>query len=369
MASRREALQLGVALAAASLTAACTETGNQAIPPTDKQGNFRLTHSIGLGGVAIGDGMNSHPDGDCRETLEEAWNAGIRYYDTSPWYGYGLSERRFGNFLYNVPREQFILSTKVGRVFTGDPHFIATDEIWKGKANFRYKFDYSGPGARRSVEDSLNRLGLSYIDIVYVHDIELVNTEINFEDSFKECSQGAFRELSKMRDEGIIKAWGIGVNTVEPVIRVIKEADPDICLCAEQYSLIEHEHALHNLFPLARERGVQLAMAGALNGGYLAGTPRYQYLTSNVTLARSQKRAALQEIAHRHRVDLRTAAIQFALAPSAVTSVPLGMHTATQVRENIAAFHATVPEDFWSELKHTGLIEPDAPTVPHGRGL
>ncbi len=323
-----------------------------------------MHHALGLGGVAIGDGMNINSDEDSRATLQEAWNSGVRYYDTSPFYGYGLSERRFGNFLYNVAREEFVLSTKVGRLFTGDANFRGQDATWKGKPNFRYTYDFSGPGVRRSVEDSLNRLGLPYIDIVYVHDLDSVNPDIDWNQRFEECKRGAFLELSRMRDEGVIKGWGLGVNTIEPIIRAIHEADPDICMCAEQYSLIDHQKALYNLFPLAAEKDVQLAMVGVLNGGYLAGTPRYAYHESKVTTQISQKRDALRAVAARHSVDLRTAAIQFALAPSVVTSVPIGMHTPVQVRENVESFHTRIPEDFWSELKQQKLIAADAPTEP-----
>ena len=375
MITRRNTLQLGAALAVATaVTAACSKDENAsrhspAPPSTSRRGRFRLAHALGLGGVAIGDGMSEHTDADCRATLEEAWRSGIRYYDTSPFYGYGLSERRFGNFLYNVPREQFVLSTKVGRLFTGDAEFKGRDRTWKGKPNFRYAYDFSGAGVRRSVEDSLNRLGLPYIDIVYVHDLDAANPYIDWKQRFEECKRGAFPELSKMRDEGLIKSWGLGVNNVEPIVRAINESDPDICMCAEQYSLIDHENALRDLFPLAQKKGVQLVMAGTLNGGYLAGTPRYAYQESKATPQISQKRDALRAVAARHSVDLRTAAIQFALAPGAVSSVPLGMHTADQVRENVTSFHTAVPDDFWSELKQERLIAQDAPTAPRNLPL
>ncbi|EFV12082.1 aldo/keto reductase [Segniliparus rugosus] len=378
MATRRHALQLGAVLAATSaISTACAkggipDSGNGAAksaPAPSTRGQFRLRHALGLGGVAIGDGMNVHSDEDCRATLEEAWNSGIRYYDTSPFYGYGLSERRFGNFLYNVPREEFVLSTKVGRLFTADARFQGRDSTWKGKANFSYRYDFSGPGVRRSVEDSLNRLGLPYIDIVYVHDLDSANPDIDWSRRFDECARGAFPELSKMRDEGLIKGWGLGVNNVEPIMRAIRESDPDICMCAEQYSLIEHENALRNLFPLAQEKDVQLVMVGALNGGYLAGTPRYAYQESKATPQIAQKREALRAVAARHDVDLRTAAIQFALAPSVVASVPVGMHTADQVRENVASFRTRVADDFWSELKQANLILQDAPTAPRDLAL
>lgn len=328
-----------------------------------KQGHYQLRHRFGLGGVAIGNGMNLNTDEDCRQALETAWDAGIRYYDTSPWYGRGLSERRFGNFLYNKKREEYILSTKVGRLLKGDPTAeYRKDDFWKGPANFDYAYDYTAAGVRRAVEDSLQRLGLPYIDFVFIHDLDSDNEDIDWKEQFEVCKKGAFPELSKMRDEGLIKGWGLGVNQLDPIIRTIEESDPDIFLSAAQYSLIKHKDWIERLDPLLRKTGKQVVLGGVLNSGYLAGTPRYSYKESNVTPEIAGKRDQLRAVASRHGVDLRTAAIQFSLAPESVTSVVIGAHTAEQVKQNLESLKTEIPDDFWKDLKEQKLIVDQAPT-------
>jgi D-threo-aldose 1-dehydrogenase len=328
------------------------------------QGHFKLDHRFGLGGVAIGDGMNVNSDEDCRAALQAAWDAGVRLYDTSPWYGFGLSERRFGNFLYNKKREDFILSTKVGRVFHADATFRlkTNDPLWFGTPNFNYRYDFSASGVRRSVEDSLQRLGLPYIDMVYIHDLDSHNKDINWEERFEECKRGAFPELIRMRDEGIIRGWGLGVNDIDPILRTIRESDPNIHLSAEQYSLILHEDAVERLLPVAEEKGNQIVLGGTLNTGYLAGSPRYYYRQSQVTPQIAAKRDQLREVAARHGVDLRTAALQFALAGRAVTAIAVGAHNAQQVQQNVASLSVQIPEAFWAELRERRLISPNART-------
>lgn len=350
---------------AISITESYAQEGEAASTSAESatQGKSRLSHRFGLGGVAIGNGMNVHSDEDCRNTLEAAWNAGVRLYDTSPWYGVGLSERRFGNFLYNKKREDYILTTKVGRVLHPDKDFkLPEDALWKSKPNFNYTYDFSGPGVRRSIEDSLQRMGLPYIDYIFIHDLDSDNEDIKWEERFEECKKGAFPELSKMRDEGIIKGWGLGVNQVDPILRTIKESDPDIFLCAAQYSLIKHDDVIKRLFPVLDQSNIQLVLGGVLNGGYLAGTPRYSYKESLVTPEISQKRDKLRSIADKHNVDLRTAAIQFGLSPSQVTAIVIGAHTPQQSDENIKSLSASIPEDFWAEVKEEKLVLPDAST-------
>jgi D-threo-aldose 1-dehydrogenase len=321
----------------------------------------KMGHMFGLGGVAIGNGMNLNTDEQCRETLEAAWNLGIRYYDTSPWYGFCLSERRFGNFLFNQKREDYILSTKVGRLFHGDKNFKIPDpEMWKGKSPFNYKYDFSASGVRRSIEDSLQRMGVSYIDYVFVHDLDAENHDIDWLEKFEECKKGAFPELIRMREEGIIKGWGLGVNRIDPILKTINESDPDIFLSAQQYSLIQHEDAVKRLFPAAENRGVQIILGGVLNTGYLAGTPRYKYKISEVTPEVFMRRNLIQQVCDKYKVDMRTAALQFAYAPKQVTSVAVGARTKEQITQNVESLKVKIPFAFWEELKEKGVIIPEA---------
>lgn len=324
---------------------------------------YRPLSTSGLGGVAAGNGFHENPDKDVNEALAAAWNSGVRYYDTSPWYGLGLSERRFGHFLRNQKREEFTLSTKVGRVLTGDKDFELKDGLWKGKLNFKYHYDYSAAGIRRSIEDSLQRLGLPYLDIVYIHDISPDNGDMkeNWVKYFDEALKGAMPELTKMRKEGIIKAWGMGVNTIEPAVKAIEQADPDIILSATQYSLIKHEDALNKLFPVCEKSGVSVVVGAALNAGFLAGVDRYDY-SGKFPEGVKEKLAKLTAIAKKHNTDLRTAALQFSAAPKVVSAVIPGAWNAGQATANAESFSAVIPAAFWDDLKSQKLIAANAPT-------
>ncbi|MBA2114657.1 aldo/keto reductase [Bremerella alba] len=326
-----------------------------------KSRRYRPSSRFGLGGVAIGNGFAPTTDQDANRTLESAWNAGVRYFDTSPFYGFGLSERRFGHFLDDHSPDDYVLSTKVGRVFT------ATSEppqagIWKDPSSFKYQYDYSAAGVRRSIEDSLQRLGVSQIDIVFIHDLNEGNGDLgkDWTKYFDQAVKGAMPELCKMRDEGIIKAWGLGVNQPEPALRASRESDPDIHLLATQYSLMDHEKALHTTFPKLEEKGISVVVGAPLNAGYLAGRDRYHY-DGKIPDWAPQKRSRIQKIAHQHGVDLRTAALQFCLGPKVVSAVIPGARNASQTEADVQSMKIDIPDGFWSDLKREGLIAKGAP--------
>jgi D-threo-aldose 1-dehydrogenase len=323
---------------------------------------FRPLHKAGLGGVAIGNGFQQHSDVASLQTMEAAWNAGIRYYDTSPWYGLGISERRMGMFLKDKPKEQFTISTKIGRILEPQENFQADGLLWEGKMNFKHRYDYSAAGARRSVEDSLQRLGLSSIDIVFIHDLSPDNGDMKdkWTTYFAEAANGAMKELTKMREEGLIKGWGLGVNTIEPILKTLEVADPDIFLSACQYSLIEHEADLDKVFPKVAEKDVSIVVGAPLCAGFLAGKDRYLY-SGKFPAGVKEKLKALQQVAQNHAVDLRTAALQFAAAPDVVSAVIPGASSAQQAIANTESFEAKIPADFWKELKAEKLIAAHAP--------
>ena len=323
---------------------------------------FRPKDKAGFGGVALGNGFQQNPDRECLEAVEAAWDAGIRLYDTSPWYGLGISERRMGLFLKDKPRESFTLSTKVGRLLIPKENFSAHELLWKGKLNFSYKYDYTASGVRRSVEDSLQRLGLSAIDIVFIHDLSPDNADMKttYPSYFQQAVKGAMPELTKMREEGIIKGWGLGVNTIEPILQTLSAADPDIFLSACQYSLIKHEDDLNGVFPKVAERNVSIIVGAPLCAGFLSGKDRYLY-DGQFPDGVKDKLASLKRVATNHAVDLRTAALQFAAAPEVVSGVIPGAHTAEQAVQNAASFKIAIPADFWAELKDEKLIAENAP--------
>ena len=330
---------------------------------------FRPEFRFGLGGVPVGNEFEFVTDEDAHRTLEAAWSAGVRYFDVSPWYGLGLAERRYGMFLHNQPRDSYLISSKVGKLLKAAPRNNSRELFPYGNSPNNVVFDYTADGVRRSIEDSLQRLGIDRLDVVFVHDLSPDNVLLPspWEEQFAIALAGAFPALSRLRDEGVIRGWGIGVNTPEPILRVMQESDPDVCLLASQYSLIDHAAALNEVFPAARERGVGFVIGSALNAGFLSGSPRYNYGENswNISAEHLAKRERLRVVANRFGVDLRTAALQFSAAPEVAAALIVGARTGAQVLENATSMQATIPPAFWTELRRQRLIEQNAP-VPGG---
>lgn len=325
---------------------------------------FKPQFRFGMGGVSLGNEFNKHTDREAEETLQSAWDVGVRYFDVAPWYGYGLAERRFGHFLHNQPRQDFLLSSKVGKLFKASKNNRHAEVYPLSDSPNDIVFDYTADGVRRSIEDSLQRLGVDALDIAFVHDIspDFAYFPNGWEEQYEISRKGAFPALSKMRDEGIIRAWGIGVNTPEPILKVINDADPDVCLCARQYSLIDHAATVNELFPAVREKNVSLVMGSSLNAGFLSGSPRYNYGKENFKIPADaiKKREALRAAAARHGVDLRTAALQFSAAASEAVALVVGARSAEQISQDWNSTQAKIPGDFWADLLHEKLIDPNA---------
>lgn len=375
MVSRRDFLST-VAIGAGALSAmsavfpstvfaAGSSAGSQALRQTAKTagGRYRPPYRIGQGGSPLGNASSiAIPNTEAYAVLENAWNSGIRYYDTAPFYGFGLSEQRFGHFLSEKKRDEYALSTKVGRIFT------ATDtprkSAWANPLSFDYTYDYSASGVRRSIEDSLQRLGVSSIDIALIHDLSPDNGDMrdNWQEYLDQAINGAMPELIKMREEGIIKAWGMGVNTLPPILRTLEHSDPDIFLSACNYTLIDHEEALNTVFPVCDKRGVSIIVGSPLNNGFLAGRDRFNYAGDRKPKPHHiEKRSRLNAIAQSYGVDLRTAALQFCAAPPTVSAIIPGARRANQPAENVVSMQTKIPADFWAELKQEKLIAANAP--------
>jgi D-threo-aldose 1-dehydrogenase len=214
-------------------------------------------------------------------------------------------------------------------------------------------FDYSASGVRRSVKDSLQRLGIDSLDIVFVHDLSTDNKYLDGKwlEHFEIAKQGAFPELTHMRQEGLIKAWGLGVNTPEPILATMEAADPDIFLMASQYSLIDHEYALKHVFPKVRKRNISLVMGSALNAGFISGSNRYGYGGHEIPAEFISKRNQLAVIAKAHGVDLRKAALQFSVMPDVTAALICGARTAQEITEVVESMKVKIPANFWEELK------------------
>lgn len=312
-------------------------------------------HRLGLGGVAIGTAFEPLTDGQSYEVLQKAWDLGIRYYDTSPWYGLTKSERRFGNYLHGQNREEFVLSTKVGRLFVEVPEDEVPPTMWQDPLNYDFEHNYTADAIKRSIEESLERLRLDYIDIVYVHDLSEDQVGDRYPYFLKQAREGAFKVLSELRSQGIIKAWGMGVNKIEPILDCLDSADPDICLSATQYSILEHEDAVDRLLPAVKKAGVRLVSGAGYNSGFITGRPRYNY-KDVIPKGMTEKRDRISAIAKRYDIDIVDAALHFVLAADEFASIIPGASKPEQVEDNVSALQKNIPSDFWQELRSEGLI-------------
>jgi len=331
------------------------------------QARYKLPHAIGMGGVPLGNEFRVTTDEQAAATLHAAWEAGIRYFDVAPHYGLGLAERRYGQFLHRQPRDSFVLSSKVGRLLkAGRDHRGQQLMPYSPSPNIEV-YDYSRDATLRSIEDTLQRTGLDSIDIVYVHDLSPDNEDAlpkPWLEMWPEAVEGCFATLCELRSQGVIKAWGMGVNSPEPILKAMEDSDPDLHLMASQYSLVEHDYPVEAVFPKARQKGNSFVIGSSLNAGFLAGVHRYHYGASSGVIAKDhmEKRRKLAEVAFEHGVSLLDAALQFAKAPDVAQAVVVGMGRPDEAIDDAAALDTPIPGAFWSDLRTAGLIHSDAAT-------
>lgn len=309
---------------------------------------------LGLGGSMLGNLYRAIADEDGQGAVDAAWRAGVRYFDTAPHYGLGLSERRLGRALAERPRAEYVLSTKVGRLLVANP--AGTDQRddagFDVPAKARRVWDFSREGVRRSIESSLERLGLDRIDVAYLHDPD---------DHWDVAVGEGFPALAELRAEGVVTAIGAGMNQTEMLTRFVRETDLDVVMVAGRYTLLEQQAQVH-LLPAAQERGVAVVSAAVFNSGVLARRHpepgvRYDYLDAPPELLRRAQRIA--EVCEQHGTTLPAAALQFPLGHPAVASVVIGAKDAREMGQNGQAFHATVPQSFWDQLRTEGLVPED----------
>jgi D-threo-aldose 1-dehydrogenase len=317
---------------------------------------------LGLGGTGLGDMYHTTSEAAAVATVDAAWDAGIRYFDTAPHYGAGLSEHRLGAALRRRPRASYTLSSKVGRLLVPAP----AGEIqspFVSALPFKRVIDYTADGARRAVEDSLQRMALGHLDIVYVHDLSRDFFQDAFDHQFSIAAGrgGAFEALVRLREEGTIKAWGLGVNTLEPCLRTLRESDPDIFLVAGRYTLMETT-PLAELFPLCAAHGAHVVLGGPFNSGFLAGGDHYDYAPA--TADQIARRTHWREVSARHGVDLAAAALQFGAAHPVVAATIPGAGSPDHLRRNAVLMAMAIPAAFWEEAVAAGLLPPEAPLPP-----
>ncbi|WP_405551484.1 aldo/keto reductase [Streptomyces sp. NBC_01171] len=326
-----------------------------------------LPGSLGFGTAPLGNMFRAIPEEEAAATVAAAWDQGIRYFDTAPFYGAGLSEIRLGEALAGRPRDEYVLSTKVGRVIHDDVEDPAARELGEkgglfehGRPN-RMTDDYTADATLRSIEDSLKRLGTDRLDIVWVHDIAQDFHGDQWLARYESARTGAFRVLQKLREEGVIKAWGLGVNKVEPIELTLDldEPRPDAFLLAGRYTLLDHDRALQRLLPAAAEQGVDMVVGGPYSSGVLAGGRHFEY--QEAPRAILDKVDRIKALAERHGVSIKAAALQFALAHPATAAVVPGATKPSRIAEDVAALHETVPAAFWADLRAANLISAAAP--------
>jgi D-threo-aldose 1-dehydrogenase len=326
-----------------------------------------LPHKLGFGAAPLGNMFRDIPEEEALATVEAAWNDGIRYYDNAPFYGAGLAELRMGEALAGKPRDEYIISTKVGRVILDELEDVsARDQGEKagvfthGRAN-RVVNDYGHDATLRSIEDSLKRLRTDHVEIVFVHDLARDFWGDEWIARFEEARTGAFRALDRLRDEGVIGAWGLGVNLVEPIETLLdlQDARPDGFLLAGRYTLLDHDRALQRVMPKVVERGLGIVVGGPYSSGALVGGPNFEYAPA--TPAILDKVARIKAIADRHGISMKAAGLQFSLANPAVAAVIPGASRPSRIAEDSAALNEVIPADFWQELRAAGLVNPNAP--------
>lgn len=327
---------------------------------------YRVTR-LGFGAGSIAGLYTPVDDADAVSLVRHAWQIGVRLFDAAPLYGFGAGERRLGMGLAGLPRDAYVLSTKVGRlVRSADTIAPGTDvdrqaigevedAFFADTGGRRMVFDYSADGIRRSVEESLLRLGLDRLDILFIHDPD---------DHWEAAIGQAYPELHRMRDEGLVGAIGVGMNQAAMLGRFAREGEFDVFLVANRYTLLDHD-ALGELLPLCQARGIAVLIGGVMNTGVLVGArpdSRFDYGPAPADVLERVRRLAA--VCERHDVPLRAAAVQFPLAHPAVTGLIVGVRSREHLDDYPSLMRRVIPAALWAELRDEGLIPPEAPTPP-----
>lgn len=332
----------------------------------DRLGNGGLTFTEqGFGTAPLGNLYRAVTEAEAEAVLEAAWAAGIRYYDTAPLYGFGLSETRLNRFLRGKPRDEYVLSTKVGRLLK-----VATPETRDGIGKFfdvparKEVYDYGYDAVMRSLEFSLERMGVDRVDMLFAHDLDVFNhgSQARLDEKLQELMAGGYRALVELRDQGVIRAFGAGVNEWQSCQWLTERGDFDIFLLAGRYTLLEQE-ALETFLPLCEARGIGIVVGGPYNSGILATGPRpgafYNYNPAPAEIL--DRVGRIEAICRHHGVRMVDAAFQFPLGHPAVVSVIPGGQGLGEMASNLAAATARMPAALWADLKAAGLMRPDAP--------
>lgn len=319
--------------------------------------------AFGFGTAPIGNIFREIDETTSDAMVQHAWENGIRFYDTAPMYGHGLSELRTGHSLRWKERDDFVLSSKVGRVLKPARRQDIDYAPWTNAGRFTMHFDYSYDGVMRSFEDSLQRLNLERMDICFIHDIDVFTRGEEQPAVFEQAMDGAWRALSQLRDEGVVKAIGVGVNEWQVCQAALEQRDFDCFLLAGRYTLLEQE-SLDTFLPMCEERGAAVMVGGGFNSGILATGAvegaKYNYAPAPPDILERVRQ--IEAVCREYEVPLPAAALQFVVAHPAIPTFVAGTRTVDQLDQNLLWFRHEIPADFWSTLKQKGLLREDAPT-------
>ena len=320
---------------------------------------------LGFGCAPLGNLFKTISEEQAQRTLQAAWDVGVRYFDTAPFYGYGQSEHRLGHFLRQQSRQDFVISTKVGRVLKPTRDLAAFDGgFWAGGLPFEFEYDYSYDGIMRSYEDSLQRLGLQSVDLLLIHDLDFWfhKTEARVNAYLGQLFTSGWRALHELRSSGQIKGMGAGINELGMIPRFLDMVDLDLFIVAIPYTLLNQD-VLDDEFPKCADRDVGVVIGSVFASGILATGPiegaYYAYEPASEEILRKTRR--IEVVCKRHNTPLAAAAMKFPLAHPIVAAIIPGALSPDHVQENIKVFSQSIPEDLWSELKSEGLLREDAP--------
>lgn len=319
--------------------------------------------AFGFGTAPIGNIFREIDEETSDAMIQKAWDAGVRYFDTAPMYGHGLSELRTGHSLRWKERDNLVLSSKVGRILKPARRAEIDFAPWNNAAPFTMHFDYSYDGVMRAFEDSLQRLALERMDICFIHDIDKFTRGADQPKVFEEAMDGAWKALESLRDQGAVKAIGVGVNEWEVCHAALQTRDFDCFLLAGRYTLLEQE-SLDSFLPLCEERGAAVVVGGGFNSGILAtgavDGAKYNYAPAPAEIL--EKVRQIEAVCAEYGVPLAAAALQFVVAHPAVPCFMAGTRTVEQLEKNLTWFSHHIPAAFWADLKAKGLLREDAPT-------
>ncbi|MHB0800415.1 aldo/keto reductase [Bacillus thuringiensis] len=326
-----------------------------------------LKGTLGFGTAPLGNMYRNIPEEEAIATVDAAWDNGVRYFDTAPLYGSGLAEIRLGDALSKRNRDEYFLSTKVGRIISDELEDPSTRDLGEKGGLFEFGRknkiinDYSADATLRSIEDSLKRLKTDRLDFVYIHDVAQDFYGDEWISQFEIARTGAFRALTQLRDEGVIKGWGLGVNKVESIELMLdlEEAKPNVSLLAGRYSLLDHERALERVIPAAVKNNMDIVVGGPYSSGVLAGGAHFEYQKASPEIIAKVNK--MKNLADRHGISIKAAALQFALANPAVAAVIPGASKPERIAEDQAALKTVIPAAFWEEMREQKLVAANAP--------